>query len=298
MSSKDPAFLMYSSDFLTGCSDLTMEERGQYITLLCIQHQKGVISKKAISIATPNATPDVLAKFEQDGKGGYFNARMRSVCGERSHKSKLNKLIGIYAHVKKKLNLSKAMEQRVKQWFDPAELIKEDVEWSTQLLTERISERFLNGVPFIEDENEDENKDEDINNKKSADKKIDKNAKAKEIISFLNKVANRKFEFVEANFKFVNARLQTKSIDDLKGVIVVKTMQWKDNPKQRKYLRPETLFNATKFQGYYQEVLEARENPEKYANEQRIIKENSKGGAKHPTTQAVSTNIKKSFRDR
>ena len=70
---KDPAFLFYSSDFLTGVSDLTMEERGQYITLLCLQHQKGHLSKKAINIATANATADVLAKFDIDNNGNYFN---------------------------------------------------------------------------------------------------------------------------------------------------------------------------------------------------------------------------------
>lgn len=74
--SKDPAFLFYSGDFLTGISDLTFEERGQYITLLCIQHQKGRLTKKAIQIAVPNATADVLAKFTQDDEGLFYNKRL------------------------------------------------------------------------------------------------------------------------------------------------------------------------------------------------------------------------------
>ena len=73
---KDPAFLFYSQDFLTGISDLTFEERGQYITLLCIQHQKGRLTKKAIQIAVPNATEDVLSKFTQDKKGLFYNERL------------------------------------------------------------------------------------------------------------------------------------------------------------------------------------------------------------------------------
>jgi len=48
---KDPAFLFYSSDFLSGITDLTMEERGQYITLLCLQHQKGSLSEKTIRLS-------------------------------------------------------------------------------------------------------------------------------------------------------------------------------------------------------------------------------------------------------
>ena len=45
---KDPAFVFYTGDFLTGVIDMTMEERGQYITLLCLQHQKGHFSKKTL----------------------------------------------------------------------------------------------------------------------------------------------------------------------------------------------------------------------------------------------------------
>lgn len=74
--SKDPAFLFYSSDFLTGVSDLTFEERGQYITLLCLQHQKGRLTKKAIQISIPNVSHDVLAKFKIDENGFYFNSRL------------------------------------------------------------------------------------------------------------------------------------------------------------------------------------------------------------------------------
>ena len=73
---KDPAVLFYSSDFLTGVSDLTMEERGQYITLLCLQHQKGHLTKKMINISVGNAAADVLAKFEIDKDGKYFNRRL------------------------------------------------------------------------------------------------------------------------------------------------------------------------------------------------------------------------------
>lgn len=73
---KDPAFLFYSSDFLTGMQDLTMEERGQYITLLCIQHQKGHLTEKMIRIAVGDAAADVMAKFRQDSGGLWYNERL------------------------------------------------------------------------------------------------------------------------------------------------------------------------------------------------------------------------------
>lgn len=73
---KDPAFLFYSKDFLSGVQDLTFEERGQYITLLCIQHQKGHLSEKTIKISVGNATADVMAKFRQDSAGLWYNERL------------------------------------------------------------------------------------------------------------------------------------------------------------------------------------------------------------------------------
>ena len=81
---KDPAFLFYSSDFLTGVSDLTFEERGQYITLLCLQHQKGRLSKKAMAIAVPNATADVLHKFSIDEQGLFYNPRLEIEAEKRA----------------------------------------------------------------------------------------------------------------------------------------------------------------------------------------------------------------------
>lgn len=73
---KDPAVLFYTSDFLVGVAGLTMEERGQYITLLCLQHTTGHLTKKQMQLAVGKISPDVMAKFEQDEKGLYYNPRM------------------------------------------------------------------------------------------------------------------------------------------------------------------------------------------------------------------------------
>lgn len=74
---KSPAFLFYSSDFLSGITDLTMEERGQYITLLCLQHQKGALSEKTIRLSLGSVSVDVLSKFQKDESGNYFNERLQ-----------------------------------------------------------------------------------------------------------------------------------------------------------------------------------------------------------------------------
>ena len=84
---KDPAFLFYASDFLTGVQDLTFEERGQYITLLCIEHQKGRLSDKLIKLSVGNATADVMAKFKQDENGLFYNERLEQEIEKRKKHS-------------------------------------------------------------------------------------------------------------------------------------------------------------------------------------------------------------------
>lgn len=85
---KDPAFLFYPGDFLVGVSDLTMEERGQYITLLCLQFEKGRLSKKNITIAVGKVSPDVLDKFTVDDNGLYYNKRLEQEVIKRQEYSK------------------------------------------------------------------------------------------------------------------------------------------------------------------------------------------------------------------
>lgn len=81
---KDPAFLFYTSDFITGISDLTMEERGQYITLLCLQHQKGHLTEKTIRLNVANVSVDVLEKFTKDENGLFYNERLEIEIEKRS----------------------------------------------------------------------------------------------------------------------------------------------------------------------------------------------------------------------
>ena len=83
MAGKDPAFLFYTADFYAGISDLTMEERGQYITLLCLQHLKGHLSKKNMQIAVGAVSADVLKKFIKDQDGLYYNERLEIEVNKR-----------------------------------------------------------------------------------------------------------------------------------------------------------------------------------------------------------------------
>ena len=72
---KDPAMLLYTADFLVGVAFMSMHERGQYITLICLQHQKGHMDISCMEAAVGNLSSTVLSHFKQDEDGLYYNER-------------------------------------------------------------------------------------------------------------------------------------------------------------------------------------------------------------------------------
>lgn len=80
---KDPAFLFYSSDFLTGTVTLTNEQTGKYIKLLCMQHQKGHLTEKDMLKICNTYDEDVYDKFVKDNDGKFYNKRLETEVNKR-----------------------------------------------------------------------------------------------------------------------------------------------------------------------------------------------------------------------
>jgi uncharacterized protein YdaU (DUF1376 family) len=94
---KDPAFLLYSSDFLTGTMFMTNEQVGKYIRLLCVQHQKGHLNEKDMLNICSTYDEDVFKKFSKDENGLYYNKRLESETQKRlaySESRRQNRLKG------------------------------------------------------------------------------------------------------------------------------------------------------------------------------------------------------------
>lgn len=82
--------------------------------------------------------------------------------------------------------------------------------------------------------------------------KPDVTEQAKAVIDYLNAKAGRDFRHVPANLKFVVARLKSgATVEELKRVVDNRVSAWAGT-EQAQYLRPETLFNPTKFESYRQ----------------------------------------------
>lgn len=82
---KDPAFLFYSSDFLTGTSFMTDEQVGKYIRLLCLQHQHGRLKEIHMIYICKSYDEDIFGKFEKDGQGLYYNPRLEEEANKRKN---------------------------------------------------------------------------------------------------------------------------------------------------------------------------------------------------------------------
>lgn len=88
--------------------------------------------------------------------------------------------------------------------------------------------------------------------KKAKETKAD--TEATEVIEYLNAKTGSSYRATtEANIKPIRARINDGfSVEDCKKVIDIKAGQWL-NTEQSKYLRPETLFRPSKFEGYLNE---------------------------------------------
>ena len=80
---KDPAFLFYSSDFLTGTYFLNDAQVGKFIRLLCFHHQKGRLTKEHMIKICTTYDKDIFDLFTQDENGLYFNERLESEVNRR-----------------------------------------------------------------------------------------------------------------------------------------------------------------------------------------------------------------------
>ncbi len=106
---KDPAFLFYSSDFLSGTMLMTDEEVGQYIRLLCLQHQRGHLKEKDILSISGRYNEEIFSKFKKDKEGNYYNERLENEVNKRKSYSESRR-----QNRKKKENICKTYDEDMK----------------------------------------------------------------------------------------------------------------------------------------------------------------------------------------
>jgi len=74
------------------------------------------------------------------------------------------------------------------------------------------------------------------------------------LLDYLNEKTGRSYRAVKANVSLIAARLNESTVEECRAVIDAKVAAWQHDKKMREYLRPATLFNATKFANYVGEL--------------------------------------------
>lgn len=80
---------------------------------------------------------------------------------------------------------------------------------------------------------------------------------AAKVIEGMNKILGSKYRAsTKSHIQNINARLSDgHSVDDLLKVVSSKFSEWGKDPKMTQYLRPQTLFQAGKFDGYLRAAM-------------------------------------------
>lgn len=81
------------------------------------------------------------------------------------------------------------------------------------------------------------------------------------LLGYLNAKTRRNYRPVDSNLRLLLARLREgATVDEIIAVIDAKHLAWAEDPVMNQYLRPATLFNATKFNQYVGELGQSTTN--------------------------------------
>jgi uncharacterized protein YdaU (DUF1376 family) len=166
MKTKDPAFLLYSKDWIEGTAEYMPDEKGVYIDLLCYQHQRGDLPSDTVRLAKMVGIDHdyflkiwaVISVHFNRTDDRLVNQKLNKIMEERADKGKLNTITGTFASLLRLGKFSAKQYKFLKKQFSPIPFIS----YPKEEITERLTEWLTSCLKSIEDENE----NEDIKKKK------------------------------------------------------------------------------------------------------------------------------------
>lgn len=146
---KDPAFLMYTKDWLQGTSQLMPDEKGVYIDLLCHQHQDGSLPNdmrrlsRMVGLSESEFSPIwkvIKYKFVEAPDNRLVNQKLTKVMTERSTNSITKRISGEFASLIRLSDLTPEQKEKIKKEFhvndfmglEPEKLKEKMVKWFNQ----------------------------------------------------------------------------------------------------------------------------------------------------------------------
>lgn len=87
-----------------------------------------------------------------------------------------------------------------------------------------------------------------------------------EILDYFNEITGHRHGQTKSNMSGIKRVLKAGySLEEIKEVIQVKTLDWKNNMDMSKHLNPVTIFREKNFDKYINQVIDIKANPQKYA---------------------------------
>lgn len=232
-----PYFPLYIDDFIGGTVDLSAEEAGQYIRLLCYQWGNGFIPDdpaKLARIAGSHVGEYVLAKFPVGDGGLRRNERMEDEREKLSARVETGK------------------KNASKRWGKTDREKPQEPELALPNGCQTDGNSMANGMAnscIPDPEPEPYPEEEESNILLGGPERL---ADAKEIIDYLNEESGSQFRYSDSTMTAICARLSEKGVtkDGILQMIRNKSAEWKGGEFE-KYLRPSTLFRRSNFENYY-----------------------------------------------
>jgi hypothetical protein len=85
---QDCSYQLYTSDFLVRTLDMTDEQVGKFIRLLCYHHQNGHLTEATMLSYCKGRDEIVFSRFLKDDEGLYYNEEMEKEKARRADVSK------------------------------------------------------------------------------------------------------------------------------------------------------------------------------------------------------------------
>jgi uncharacterized protein YdaU (DUF1376 family) len=147
---QDPAFLMYSKDWLSGTAEYMPDEKGVYIDLLCHQHQNKSLPSDLTRLSRLCGLPEekfikiwetISCHFEQEGNR-LVNRKLEGLMTDRAEKGRINTITGTFAGILRLGDFSAKQYKYLKDNLQAKDFSKYEKSELTERLTEWIQERL------------------------------------------------------------------------------------------------------------------------------------------------------------
>jgi hypothetical protein len=207
---KDPAVLFYTSDFLSGTFTMDYEQKGKYITLLCIQHQKGFLTEKDLKQILTDTDIELFNKFELLEDGYYYNNKMKE-CAEK----------------RRKFSESRSNNRKGKSKKKSDDLDMNNISSSYNKHMNNISKSYLKDM---ENENENEDLNEDLNVNVNESVNVNEHGVHLHTQITNTNIANK---IVNNLLQYDNTKLHKEALEDLHDIgginKLAEILEWDDS---------------------------------------------------------------------